>query len=78
MTYTTVIKSLKGKNYMKTKMLRLLNKPKKFTSYPIKFISKIMKNVSVEIGIFILFGLLYIGSAQLVGLWLKLVFQFMK
>ena len=60
---------------MKTKMLRLLNKPKK---QPIKFISKIMKNVSVEIGIFILFGLLYIGSAQLVGLWLKLVFQFMK
>ena len=63
---------------MKTKMLRLLNKPKKFTLQSVKFISKIISIVSVEIGIFILFGLLYIGSAQLVGLWLKLVFQFMK
>lgn len=78
MTYTTMSNNLKGKNYMKTKMLRLFNKPNKSTSQTVKFISKIMKNVSIEIGIFILFGLLYIGSAQLVGLWLKLVFQFMK
>lgn len=78
MTYTTMSNNFKGKNYMKTKMLRLLNKTKKFTSQRVKFISKIMKIASVEIGIFILFGLLYIGSAQLVGLWLKLVFQFMK
>lgn len=78
MTCTTMSNNLKGKNYMKTKMLRLFNKTNKSTSQTVKFISKIMKNASVEIGILILFGLLYIGSAQLVGLWLKLVFQFMK
>ena len=56
---------------MKTKLIKLFNKIKNFVSMSIAFIA-------VGIGIWTLVCLLYIGSAKLIGEWLKLVIKYMK
>lgn len=63
---------------MKTKLLRLLNGTKNFILETLKFIGTTIALVSIGVGTWILFGLLYVGTAKFVGEWLKLVIQYMN
>lgn len=63
---------------MKTKLLRMFNKIKNFIIATINFVSISIAFIAVGIGIWTLFGLLYIGSAKLIGEWLKLVINYMN